>query len=118
LGILFYFCVVSTSVKLSEADKRKLERLQAMFTIRKSKKVTQQEILSRLIGKATEEGDKFLNEEFEGTVPMSDEGYRRMLSLTSDWGVKTKWEEIDDLLYGSGLTRPPRKKNKNSKSQK
>ena len=92
---------MATSVKLSETDKKKLEKLQAMVTVKTSKKVTQQEILSKLISKATEQGDSFIRETFESTVPLSDNDYNRLLSLTSDWGIETKWEDIDESLYGS-----------------
>ena len=91
---------MSTSVKLSESDKRKLERLQAMVTVRTSRKVTQQEILSKLISNATEEEDDFIKKTFESTVPISDSEYQKILSLIADWGVKTKWEDIDETLYG------------------
>lgn len=101
---------MSTSVKLSQADKRKLERLQAMVTVKTSKKVTQQEILSKLISKATEEGDKFVRKTFESTVPMSDEAFRRILSLKSDWGIRTKWEDIDKTLYGDLFTQTKKSK--------
>ncbi len=105
---------MATSVKLSETDKKKLERLQAKVTVKTSKRVTQQEILSKLISKATEEGDKFIDKTFESTVPMSDDEYHRMLSLTSDWKVKTKWEEINKTLYGNESLlhqRKPQRKN-------
>ena len=36
---------------------------------------------------------------------MSDEVYRRILSLTSEWGVRTKWEDIDKVLYGGASSR-------------
>ncbi|MGA2876584.1 MAG: hypothetical protein ABSE82_13730, partial [Nitrososphaerales archaeon] len=82
----------------------------AMVTVRLAKKVTQQEILSKLLGRATEEGDDFLDKTFEGTVPMSDEAYRKILSLASDWGVRTKWEDIDEAVYGDASTHAKKSK--------
>ena len=102
---------MATSVKLDESDKKKLERLQALVTVKTSKKVTQQEILSRLISEATEEVDAFVDRYFESTVPMSDESYERTMSLTTDWKIRTKWEDIDEALYGKTFIRP-RKSNK------
>ncbi len=101
---------LATSVKLSESDKRKLEKLQALVTVKTSKKVTQQEILSKLISKATEEADTFVDKTFESTVPMSEEAYRKILSLTSNWGIRTKWEDIDKTLYGDKLVRTKKPK--------
>ncbi|MDG7000512.1 MAG: hypothetical protein JRN15_15570 [Nitrososphaerota archaeon] len=96
---------MSTSVKLSEDDKKKLERLQAMVTVKTSKRVTQQKLLSRLIEDALEQGDEFIAKTFQGTVPMPNDDYHRMLSLISDWGTRTKWEEIDEVLYGDSRRR-------------
>ncbi|SRR5579875_2899473 len=92
---------MSTSVKLNESDKRKLEKLQALVTMKTSKRVTQQEILSKVISEASELGEKFVHRAFEDSVPMSDESYRKMLSLVDNWKIKTKWEDIDETLYGS-----------------
>jgi len=92
---------MSTSVKLSEEDKEKLDRLQALVTLRAGGKVTQQEILSALIGEALARGDEFLGKAFKPNIPMPDEGFKRMLSLTEDWGVETCWKEVDELLYGA-----------------
>ena len=97
-------------MKINEDDKRKLERLQALVTVKTAKKVTQQEILSKLISKATEEADAFVERTFESTVPMPDEAYKRTLSLVSDWGVRTKWEGIDSTLYGDAFARPRSRK--------
>jgi len=96
----------TTSVKLNAEDKRKLEKLQALVTLKTSKKVTQQELLSELISGAIKEGDRFVEKAFEGTVPMSDESFRKLLSLTDDWKVKTKWEDIDRSVYGDARSVP------------
>ncbi|MHB1867620.1 MAG: hypothetical protein ACYCPP_01590 [Nitrososphaerales archaeon] len=97
---------MSTSIKVSVEDKRKLDKLQALVTMKTSKKVTQQEVLSELIRGAIAEGDRFVEKVFQGTVPMSDESFRKILSLTSDWKVKTKWEDIDRSVYGETRAVP------------
>jgi len=33
-------------------------------------------------------------------LPLSDKKFEKVLSLSSDWGVKTSEEEIDTYLYG------------------
>lgn len=92
---------MSTSVKLSEEDKEKLEKLQALVTLKAGGKVTQQEILSALIGEALARGDEFLGKAFKPNIPMPDEEFKKVLSLTEDWGVETGWKEMDKLLYGA-----------------
>lgn len=98
---------MSTSVKLSEADKRGLERLQALVTLKAGQKVTQQELLSTLIRGALERGDEFVESMLKTEIPLPDREYERILSLVEDWGAETRWEEIDQTLYGAE-TEPKR----------
>src|SRR6266566_2937708 len=91
---------MSTSVKLAEDDKEKLEKLQALVTLKLGEKMTQQELLARLIQGALAKSDEFI-ESVKPNVPMSDEEFGRVLSLSEDWGVETRSDEIDKVLYGS-----------------
>lgn len=79
---------MSTSVKLSAADKRRLENLQALVTLKAGQKVTQQELLSTLIREALERGDEFVDKMLKTEIPMPDQGYERILSLVEDWGLR------------------------------
>jgi len=91
---------MSTSVKLEEEDKEKLERLQALVTLKGGGKVTQQELLSILIREAFERGDEFVEKTLKTSIPMPEYEYEKLLSLVEDWGVETSWEEVDQVLYG------------------
>jgi len=92
---------MSTSVKLAVDDKERLEKLQALVTLKLGEKMTQQELLARLIRDALTRGDEFI-ESVKPNVPMSDEEFGKVLSLSEDWGVETRSEEIDQVLYGGG----------------
>jgi hypothetical protein len=95
----------ATTVKVDEADKQKLEKLQALITLR-GKKVTQQELLSTLISEAVERSDELVDRVVkEKTVPMSIEDFQKILSLSEDWGFKSKWQDIDQALYGQKSSR-------------
>ncbi|MBS7651482.1 MAG: hypothetical protein QXN62_08040 [Candidatus Bathyarchaeia archaeon] len=94
-----------TTVKLSEDDKKKLEKLQALVTLKAGEKVSQQDVLSALIREALKGGDEFLEKVYKTNVPMPDQEYERILSLVEDWGVETEWKEMDQILYGPGLRR-------------
>ena len=96
---------MSTSVKLGKEDKERLERLQALVTLKAGGKVSQQDLLSTLIREALERGDEFLEKMYKANVPIPDEEYERTLSLVEDWGVETRWEEMDQILYGAGIRR-------------
>jgi hypothetical protein len=77
-------------VKVDEADKQKLERLQALITL-KGKKLTQQELLSVLISEAEEKSDDLVDRVLkEKTVPMSDQDFQKLLKLSDDWGIRSK----------------------------
>jgi len=91
---------MSTSVKLSEKDKEKLEKLQALVTLKAGEKVTQQELLSTLIREALAKDDEIVKKMFKTKIPISDQEYERILALVEDWGIETSWEEIDQILYG------------------
>ena len=89
---------MKTTVKIDDVDKQKLEKLQALVTL-KGKKITQQELLSALISDAIERSDELIDRVAKDTVPMSSEDFRRILSVSQDWGIKTKWQDIDEILY-------------------
>jgi hypothetical protein len=102
----------TTTVKINLDAKQKLDRLQALAII-KGKSLTQQELLSELIKDVTERSDEFVDRLTKDTVPMSNEDYQKLAALSDDWGVSTKWQEIDEILYGSNKkerTRQPRGK--------
>jgi hypothetical protein len=91
---------MSTSVKLEEGDKAKLEKLQALLTLKHGRKVTQQELLSKLIGSALEKDDETAEILFGADRPISDKDFSRTLALVENWGVKDASQRIDEYLYG------------------
>jgi hypothetical protein len=36
----------------------------------------------------------------EKTVPMSKDDSLKLLNLSEDWSLKSKWQHIDETLYG------------------
>lgn len=92
-----------TSVKMDERTKSKLEELQARIKLETGKKVTQQEVLERLVESTCESMEDFVATFRELTLPLSDEEMERFHEGTSDWGVETTEEEIDEILYGATL---------------
>jgi len=92
---------MSTSVKIGEKDKEKLEKLQALVTLKAGRKLTQQEILSSLIREAYAKSGEFVEKMSNAGTTISDEEYEKISSIIEDWGVETSWEEIDQILYGA-----------------
>jgi len=94
---------MATSVKMDERTKSRLEELQALVKLRTGRKVSQQELLDRLVEQAYDSREAFVesfrtDEEWEG---LSEEEIERWLSGTTDWGVATTEEDVDETLYGS-----------------
>jgi len=89
-----------TAVKVDEEAKARLEKLQAEIRLAAGKKVTQQELLSRLIDDAYDSREAVVDSFRESTVPLSDEEKTAMQRGRVSSGVETDEEDIDDILYG------------------
>jgi len=94
---------MATSVKMDERTKSRLEELQAIVKLATGRKVSQQELLDRLVQQAYDSREAFV-ESFrtdDGWEGLSEEEIGRWLSGTTDWGVATSEEDVDETLYGS-----------------
>lgn len=90
---------VPTSVKIGEATKDRLEQLQAEIKLETGRKVTQQELLDRIVERefASKEGliDSF-RDEWEG---LSEAEIEQWLSGTFESGDPIDEEDIDRIVY-------------------
>jgi hypothetical protein len=91
---------MATVVKIDEDAKARLEELQAEIRLRTGEKVTQQELLSRLIDDAYESREDVIDSFRESTVPLSGAEKETMRTGRISSGVETDEEDIDDILYG------------------
>jgi len=90
---------MSTSVKISLESKKRLEQLQAMLTLKLGRKIPQHEILDALIKLGTSNIDDLIKYFSKLKFPLSSSEMSKVLSLSSDWGVKTSEKEIDKVVY-------------------
>ena len=88
-----------TAVKVDEDAKSRLEELQAEIRLRAGTRVTQQELLTRLIDDAYESRAEVIDSFRESTVPLSDTEKRQMQEGRVSSGVETDEDDIDDILY-------------------
>ncbi|RQG95119.1 hypothetical protein [Natrarchaeobius chitinivorans] len=91
---------MSTSVKVTDTTKSRLEELQAEIRLETGRNVTQQELLERIVTSSYESKDELIDSFRDEFEPLSEEEIDRWLSGTIDSGVETKEEDIDDVLYG------------------
>lgn len=91
---------MATAVKVDEESKARLEELQARIRLEADTKVTQQELLSRLIDDAYDSQADVVESFRESTVPLSDEQKAAMQRGRISSGVETDEDDIDDILYG------------------
>lgn len=91
---------MATSVKVDEETKSRIEELQAEIRLKTGQKVTQQELLGRLVSGAWRSRDEFVESFRESKVPLSDEEKEAFHEGTFASGVETGEDDIDDILYG------------------
>lgn len=91
---------MSTSVKVTELTKSRLEELQAEIRLETGRTVTQQELLERIVTSTYESKSQLIESFRDDFEPLSDDEIDRWLSGTVDSGVETSEAEIDDVLYG------------------
>lgn len=91
---------MATAVRMDEETKSHLEELQAEIRLRTETKVTQQEILERLVEDAYESKSAFVDSFRSTTVPLSEAEKEAMAEGRFSSGVQTDEDDVDDVLYG------------------
>jgi hypothetical protein len=91
---------MATTVRLSEAAKERLERLQAKLRLRYGRRFSLQEILERALELGEFREEELLMRLVGLHLPLPEAEVDRLLRLPADWGVETREEDIDELLYG------------------
>jgi len=90
---------MATAVKMDEETKSRLEELQAEIKLKTGTKVTQQELLARLVESAVESRAEFINSFRDGTATLSDGELAAFNEGQISSGVETTEDDIDDILY-------------------
>jgi len=86
---------MATSVKMREQDKRRLDRLQGELTLRRGRKMSQQELLAWLVRLGESEKDGLLK---DAERPMTEREIAAMKRLTVSTGIRTREEDIDRVV--------------------
>ncbi|MDS0295320.1 hypothetical protein [Halogeometricum luteum] len=91
---------MTTSVKMDDDTKSRLERLQAEIRLKTGKRVTQQDVLARLVEHAIESKADLVDSFREERVPLAESEREKFHNGMVSSGVSTSEEDIDDVLYG------------------
>jgi hypothetical protein len=91
---------MAKAVKLDADAKSRLEELQAEIRLRTGESVTQQELLTRIIGDAYATRDELIDSFREEGDTLSEEEVATFFEAEFDSGVETDDNDIDDILYG------------------
>ncbi|OGS48977.1 MAG: hypothetical protein A3K68_07420 [Euryarchaeota archaeon RBG_16_68_13] len=92
---------MATTVKISEETNERLDRLQAKVLLRMGRKLSKQEILERLIRLGLADETLVVGSARRIRYPVPDKAWKKLLRrVVSDWGVVTREEDVDRILYG------------------
>jgi hypothetical protein len=91
---------MATAVKMDAETKSLLEELQAEIKLKTGTKVTQQELLARLVESAVESRAEFIDSFRDSPTALCDEELAAFNEGQISSGVETSEEDIDDILYG------------------
>ncbi|MFC7132271.1 MULTISPECIES: hypothetical protein [Salinibaculum] len=93
---------MATSIKVGEATKDRLERLQAEIKLETGRKVTQQELLDRIVAREFASKDALVDSFRDDWEGLSEEAVEQWLSGTTASGDPVAEEDIDTVLYEEG----------------
>lgn len=91
---------MATAIKVDDATKALLDRLQAKLTLELGRKPTLQEIVDGLAKMGWRERELLARELGSAWRPLTPKEIRQVESGIADWGVETREEDIDKALYG------------------
>lgn len=90
---------MTTTVNIDRETKSQLEELEAEIKLKTGTKVTQQEVLSRLVQSAIDSRSEFIDSFRDGNVAPTETEVEQFNEGMISSGIETTEEDIDDSLY-------------------
>ncbi len=90
---------MSTTIKIEQDKKKKLDKFLAQLLIREGIKITLQEALGLIIDYALENEEEVIKR-LKELPPLEEDPAWKNLKNPVHWGVKDSSERIDENLYG------------------
>lgn len=91
---------MATSVKMDEETKSELEELQATIRLKTGQHVTQQEILARLVDRAIDSKEGFIDSFRDDLTELDTVERSAFHEGMISSGTQTSEGDIDEILYG------------------
>ena len=92
---------MSSTIKVDKKLKSEIDRIQAKFTIKTGEKITQQELLRKIIEFITINEENFLKDYIAEWNPPSESEWTEIKSIAKDFGFETSEKSINNELYGN-----------------
>ena len=89
---------MSTTVRVDDDVKAELDRLQGLVQMETGQRLSQSELLARLVRYAHRRPEIVLDESKPWTPPTIEQ-LARLFEKVRDWGVETDVSKIDEVLY-------------------
>lgn len=93
--------IMVCTLKVRDELKRRLDELQASLLLERGEKISQQDIVERLLRFALDHPVQAL-QRIDEFVPVEDDHAWKALENPVDWGVADASRDIDEHLYGGG----------------
>lgn len=90
---------MATSIKIRDADKRRLDRLQGEVMARRGRKISQQELVAMLLDLGYDMKDRLFEDD---TRPMNAREIAALDRLIVSTGIRTREEDIDEDVLSEG----------------
>ena len=91
---------MSSTIKVDKKLKAEIDKLQAKFTIKTGEKITQQELLRKIIEFVSLHEVEFQKDYIAEWTPPSEMEWLEIKAVSRDFGFKTSEKTIDKELYG------------------
>ncbi len=91
---------MTTSIKINDSTKSKIEKLQAQLYLETGKKLSQQQLLELLADWSVNNLSQVKNLLLDVPIVLTDEEIAAYENCRVFTGVKTDPAKIDDILYG------------------
>jgi len=91
---------VATTVKVSEETDDRLTALAARLYLKTRRKIAKQDLVALLVDHGSSDEDALAARLAGVRYPVPDKVWKLFLRRVKDWGVETREEDIDRVVYG------------------